>query len=126
MSNKMSSRVKSMKFMQKASNKAPEIEDENQGLKDQSEWVTTTSTKILENKASQIQTIGYASINSFSALDDDFDDDFSPPPVRRVYENDKSNQSSTSITTAIDKEVSKLATGIKASRLTTTMYLHVY
>lgn len=112
--------------MQKASNKAPEIEDENQGLKDQSEWVTTTSTKILENKASQIQTIGYASINSFSALDDDFDDDFSPPPVRRVYENDKSNQSSTSITTAIDKEVSKLATGIKASRLTTTMYLHVY
>lgn len=73
--------------MQKSNSKDAKIEEETQGMKDESEWVTSDSTKILQKKGSHIQTIGYASINSFAAIDD-FDDDFTPAPVRRVYENE--------------------------------------
>lgn len=79
----MSSRVKSMKFMQK--NFKQDEEEEKKSVKDSSEWQTSSSHKLLSKKDSKIQSVGYASINSFFSVDEPL-----IPTPRRVYEDEES------------------------------------
>lgn len=81
----LSDRVMNMKFMRKTDADKEDINKEEQQKqnKDMSEWVLPNSAKLIaKNQSSNvIQSIGYASINSFSMGEKDEELDDSPMPM---------------------------------------------
>lgn len=89
----LSSRVMNMKFMQsldKVSRKSND--DDGPKVKDISEWGLLNSSKLkkLAQQPTVVESIGYTSVNSFSSIYDDFEEEdaMSKPPARRTWGDD--------------------------------------